>query len=72
MTLAAVSMTPEAAGNLLAEFRLATGLTSELKGSRITLRERALFFDLFAGTGGRRTAGRFAREANGLIRVVNP
>lgn len=57
MTLAAVSMTPEAAENLLAEFRLATGLTSELKGSRITLRERALFFDLFARSGARAFVG---------------
>jgi Protein of unknown function (DUF3800) len=47
MTLAAVAITAEAATNLLAEFRKATGLKSELKGSRIDLEERAYFLDLF-------------------------
>jgi Protein of unknown function (DUF3800) len=47
MTLAAVSITAEAAADLLRQFRKATGLKSELKGSRIDLDERAYFFDLF-------------------------
>jgi Protein of unknown function (DUF3800) len=47
MTLAAVSITAEAATDLLMQFRKATGLKSELKGSRINLDERAYFFDLF-------------------------
>lgn len=51
MTLAAVRITPDVAGQLLADFRLATGLTGELKGSRIDLQERGLFFTLFAKTG---------------------
>ncbi len=57
MTLAAVSITPETADDLLLKFRLATGLTSELKGSRITLSERAIFFDLFAQSHARATVG---------------
>jgi hypothetical protein len=48
MTLAAVAITADAATDLLAQFRKATGLRSELKGSRIDLEERATFLDLFA------------------------
>ncbi len=48
MTLAAVQIAPDVADQLLADFRLATGLSGELKGSRIDLVERALFFTLFA------------------------
>jgi hypothetical protein len=50
MTLAAVSVEPDVAAQLLLDFRARTGLTGELKGSRIDLDERALFFDLFGGT----------------------
>lgn len=57
MTLAAVHITPDVADQLLADIRLATGLLSELKGSRIDLIERALFFRLFAKAGGKAIVG---------------
>lgn len=57
MTLAAVRTSPDVANDLVSEFRKATGLTSELKGSRIDLDERALFFRLFEAAGGRATVG---------------
>jgi hypothetical protein len=46
MTLAALSITAEAADAILARFREVTGLSGELKGSRIDLAERALLFEL--------------------------
>ncbi len=46
MTLAAVAIATDAAEQLVSVFRAKTGLTGELKGSRIDLLERALFFDL--------------------------
>lgn len=46
MTLAAVSMDAASADNVLTDFRRLTGLTGELKGSRIDLTERALVFEL--------------------------
>lgn len=46
MTLAAVSIDAAAADTVLADFRKATGLNGELKGSRIDLAERALVFEL--------------------------
>lgn len=46
MTLAAISIDPDVADAVLAEFRNANGLTGELKGSRIDLNERAIFFGL--------------------------
>jgi hypothetical protein len=46
MTLAAVLMEEAEADNILLQFRSATGLTGELKGSRIDLPERAIFFNL--------------------------
>lgn len=46
MTLAAVSIEAVAADSVIAEFRRLTGLTGELKGSRIDLTERALVFKL--------------------------
>lgn len=57
MTLAAVQIFPDAAQELLASFRLATGLTGELKGSRIDMDERGLFFSLFEKIGGRAIVG---------------
>ena len=57
MTLAAASIAPEAAEALLARFRSVTGLKSELKGSRIDLTERALFFEQFRDSGARATVG---------------
>ena len=55
--LAAASIAPEAAEALLARFRSVTGLKSELKGSRIDLTERALFFEQFRDSGARATVG---------------
>lgn len=46
MTLAALSISVEAADNVVARFRQITGLKGELKGSRIDLTERALLFEL--------------------------
>ena len=57
MTLAAVLIEDEKAEALLSRFREVTGLTSELKGSRIDLAERALFFELFAKSGGQAVVG---------------
>jgi Protein of unknown function (DUF3800) len=57
MTLAAVSITPAAAEELLARFRADTGLVGELKGSRIDLAERAQLIELFAASGAQATIG---------------
>lgn len=57
MTLAAVCIEPGEAMAMLARFRSVTGLRSELKGSRIDLAERALFFELFKDMGARATVG---------------
>ncbi len=46
MTLAGLSIEAEDAENTLARFREVTGLTGELKGSRIDLAERALLFEI--------------------------
>ena len=46
MTLAALAMSGEAADDVIARFRAATGITGEVKGSRINPHERALLFDL--------------------------
>ena len=46
MTLAALSIEANAADDILSRFREMTGLTSELKGSRIDLAERALLFEM--------------------------
>ncbi len=46
MTLAAVSMNAKDADAVLMRFREVAGLRGELKGSRIDLSERALFFEL--------------------------
>lgn len=46
MTLAALSIAADAADDVLLRFRKVTGLTSELKGSRIDLGERALLYEL--------------------------
>jgi hypothetical protein len=57
MTLAAVDISADQADALLASFRAATGYLGELKGSRIDLPRRALFFDLFAASGANATVG---------------
>ena len=45
MTLAAISIDASFADDILMEFRIANGLAGELKGSRIDLGERAMFFN---------------------------
>ena len=57
MTLAAVDMAAEEADALLTRFRAATGYLGELKGSRIDLVRRGLFFDLFAAADANATVG---------------
>lgn len=46
MTLAALSIESDAADAVLSRFREVTGLSGELKGSRIDLAERALLFEI--------------------------
>lgn len=46
MTLAAISIADEAAAAVLGRFREITGLSTELKGSRIDLAERGLLFEI--------------------------
>jgi hypothetical protein len=57
MTLAAIAIAIDDANTLLERFCKQTGLTSELKGSRINLTERALFLDLFSRTRGKAVVG---------------
>ena len=57
MTLAAVDISAEHADALLARFRAVTGFIGELKGSKIDLAERALFFELFVSSAGLATVG---------------
>jgi hypothetical protein len=57
MTLAAVDISAEDADVLLARFRAVTGFVGELKGSKIDLAERALFFELFQSSAGQATVG---------------
>ena len=57
MTLAAVDIAAEEADTLLTRFRAATGYLGELKGSRIDLVRRGLFFDLFAASQVKATVG---------------
>lgn len=53
MTFAAAMLTPEAAADVHARFRAVTGLRGELKGSRISIGERAYLLELFDRAGGR-------------------
>jgi hypothetical protein len=57
MTLAAVAISESDAEALLLEFKRATGLRSELKGSRIDLDERAYFLKLFEQANARARVG---------------
>ena len=57
MTLAAVDIAADQADQLLADFRAATGYMGELKGSRIDLVRRALFFEMFAACPANATVG---------------
>lgn len=53
MTFSAVMLTPTAAADVHARFRSVTGLRGELKGSRISIIERAYLLELFDRAGGR-------------------
>lgn len=53
MTFSAVMLTPAAASAIHTRFRSVTGLRGELKGSRISLVERAWLLELFDRAGGR-------------------
>lgn len=53
MTFAGVRISPEDADALLARFKLVTGIRGEMKGSRISLSERGLFFELLDRFNGR-------------------
>lgn len=53
MTFSAVMLSPDAAAAIHDRFRAVTGLRGELKGSRISLTERAYLLELFDRAGGR-------------------
>ncbi|MBU0825405.1 MAG: DUF3800 domain-containing protein [Alphaproteobacteria bacterium] len=53
MTFAAVMLTPQVAADIHARFRSVTGLHGELKGSRISVVERAYLLELFDRASGR-------------------
>lgn len=53
MTFSAVMLTPQAAAAIHERFRDVTGLRGELKGSRISIVERAWLLELFDRAGGR-------------------
>lgn len=53
MTFSAVMLTPKAASEIHTRFRDVTGLRGELKGSRISMVERAYLIELFDRAGGR-------------------
>ena len=57
MILAAVNIQPDAADSLLSRFRATTGYLGELKGSRIDLVRRNLFFGLFTELDATATVG---------------
>ena len=57
MVLAAVEIAAEEADRLLTRFRAATGYLDEVKGSRIDLIRRGVFFDLFTDSDANATVG---------------
>lgn len=65
MTFAAVMLTPQAAADIHARFRAVTGLRGELKGSRISIVERAYLLELFDRAGGRAWIAVAKRETLG-------
>lgn len=69
MTFAAVAIEPDAADAVLDRFRSVTGLRGELKGSRLSLAERALVFEILI----QREAKLFVAIADGhrLLRARN-
>lgn len=62
MTFSAVMLTPKAAAKIHARFRDVTGLRGELKGSRISIVERAYLLELFDRAGGRAWIAVAARD----------
>lgn len=74
MTLAAVAISDEGAEALLARFRAVTRLKGELKGSRISLVERALLFELLERFGGRAvvSVARFDGHDGGSAGKLDP
>jgi hypothetical protein len=65
MIMAGVEIEADSADQLLLRFRAVTGLSGELKGSRIEPIERAFFFELFERFGGRARVC-IARDERGL------
>lgn len=63
MTFAAVMLTPQAATDIHSRFRSVTGLRGELKGSRISIVERAYLLELFDRAGGRAWVAVAKRDA---------
>lgn len=63
MTFAAVMLTPQAATDIHERFRSVTGLRGELKGSRISIVERAYLLELFDRAGGRAWVAVAKRDA---------
>ncbi len=63
MTFAAVMLTPQVAADIHARFRSVTGLRGELKGSRISVVERAYLLELFDRAGGRAWVAVAKRDA---------
>lgn len=57
MTLAAVLIDETEADGILLQYRNLTGLTGELKGSRIDLNDRAMFFELLAASAAKTEVG---------------
>lgn len=62
MTFSAVMLTPTTAAEIHTRFRDVTGLRGELKGSRISIVERAYLLELFDRAGGRAWIAVAARD----------
>ncbi|WP_168694394.1 DUF3800 domain-containing protein [Sphingomonas flavalba] len=71
MTFAAVAIDPDAADALVRRFKAIAGLGGELKGSRISLVERALVLELLERFGGRAVVTDIRRPAmpDGILDV---
>lgn len=63
MTFASVAITPEQADDLIRRYRAITGLRGEMKGSRMSLTDRGLFFELLERFEGRALVGVIQRSA---------
>lgn len=62
MTFAGVQITRENADALVARFKTITGIRGEMKGSRISLSERGLFFELLERFNGRAIISQALRD----------